>query len=343
MAVTAAPSTPVRDSHSVKYDSTQDFTPDKSHQHPQSPPPMPYLIFPPDATQTTKPTYAVCYPDPADEIILKDFRKWGWTVVETTQTDPKWLTAVREYHARMKAPTDEEGVAWLSLWDYWRGEKARREAEKEATRRRGRLVKGLRESPAGSQRSGSLGLGRRRGVEEVVGGGGSDEVRDQNDERMDRVSAPMGGRRTMAQLRRDTTQGKEKSEDWNTPNHARGLGPLHSGHSHIYRYENESESKTLAEVRTQLDRETTQEIENWGGFSGILETTQVSVYSEEGTCVDDKGEQVSFPPKYQLPLFAWEEEVSRTGSTKSQGSSGKGPLECVKNELNGVAETADEK
>ena len=131
--------------------------------------------------------------------------------------------------------------------------------------------------------------------------------------------------------------------DWNAPNHARALGPLDSGHSAIYKYESESGSKTSTEVKTQLDREITQEIENWGGFSGILETTQVSVYSEEGTCVDDKGKQVSFPPKYQLPLFEWEEEVSRTGSTKSQGSSGKGPLKCVNNELNGVAETADEK
>lgn len=304
---------------------------------------MPYLIFPPDATHTTKPTYAVCYPDPADEIILKDFREWGWTVVETTQTDPKWLTAVREYHARMKAPTDEEGVAWLSLWDYWRGEKARREAEVRETRRRGRLGRSLRESPVGRLGSGGVGLGRRRGVEDVGAGRGIDAVPDETNERTSDLPAPMGGRRTIAQLRRDTTQRKGKSEDWNAPNHARALGPLDSGHSAIYKYESESGSKTSTEVKTQLDREITQEIENWGGFSGILETTQVSVYSEEGTCVDDKGKQVSFPPKYQLPLFEWEEEVSRTGSTKSQGSSGKGPLECVSDEPSDIAEAADEK
>lgn len=304
---------------------------------------MPYLLYPPHATASTKPTYAVGYPDPLDEIILHDLRKWGWRLEETTQTDPKWLTAVQEYHARMKAPSDEEGVVWVSLWDYWRGENARRVAEEGATRRRSRLMKSARESPTGSQSSGLLNLIKRKGSERAVTSGDKDQIRDQIDEQMDGISAPKGERRTIAQLRRDTEQKKDKSEDWNAPNHAKSLRPLDPGHSGIYKYESESESKTSAEVRTILDQEITQEIVNWVGFSGVLQTTQVSVHSEEGTCVDDKGNTVSFPPKYQLPLFEWEEEVARTSSTKSKGSSAKGPLECVVDESSDVAENTDEK
>lgn len=89
---------------------------------------MPYLLYPPDSTETTKPTYAVGYPNSLDEIILRDLQKWGWKIEGTPQTNPKWLSAIEEYHTRMQKPSDEDGVTWPSIWDYWREEKARRKS-----------------------------------------------------------------------------------------------------------------------------------------------------------------------------------------------------------------------
>ncbi|KAF1964640.1 hypothetical protein BU23DRAFT_604702 [Bimuria novae-zelandiae CBS 107.79] len=134
-------------------------------------------------------------------------------------------------------------------------------------------------------------------------------------------------RKTIAQLRKETPQKKEKLEDWNAPDLARSLGRLDTGHTSIYKYD--SEEKSLAEVTAQLDRELVQEVADWVGIGGILRTKQVSVHSEEGICVDEKGHKVFFPPKYELPLFEWENEVERKSSTKSKDSSAKGSLECV--------------
>ena len=306
---------------------------------------MPYLLYPPGATETTKPTYAVGYPDPVDEIILQDLRKWGWRVEETTQTDPKWLTAVQEYHARMQGPPEEEGVTRPSLWEFWRDETARRAIlEGGTTKKRSKLKKSLRPSPTSSQKDNLSSLTKRKGTEKVASSGEEIQCRDRIDEQADKLPAPTRERRTIAQLRTDTAQKKEVSEDWNAPNAATSLGPLDPNHSNIYRYDDEG--KTLAEARAQLDQEIKQEVVNWVGIGGVYRTTQVSVHSEAGICVDNKGKQVFFPPKYQLPLFEWEDEVSRTNSTKSKDYSAKGSLECVASEpqiILGVTDKDQEK
>lgn len=138
-------------------------------------------------------------------------------------------------------------------------------------------------------------------------------------------------RKTIAQLRQETAQKKEKSEDWNTPNPARSLGGLDPNHSNIFTYE--SNNMTSAEANAKLDIEIEKEIVEWVGIGGILKTSQVSVISEEGICTDGMGKQVFFPPKFRLPLFEWEEKVPRSSSTKSKDSSVKGSLEYVADAL----------
>ena len=287
---------------------------------------MPYLLYPPDRTETTKPTYAVGYPNSVDETILQDLRRWGWKIEETTQTDPKWLNTIQKYHIRMQKPSAADGVTWPSVWDYWRKEKVRRNSLGGSTITR-------------SRRSSLSSLTSRKKLqrlpleEEIV----QDDAPDEGAVR--EPSVPARQRKTITQLRKKTEQKKENSEGWNAPNPANSLGQLDPHSSGIYTYGDGV--LTWAEHNERLDREITQDIMDWVGSWGILKTTQVSVRSEDGICVDERGNRAYFPPKHQLPLFDWEEEVSRTSSIKSDGVPERGPLEYVSITLSGIMKVAN--
>lgn len=298
---------------------------------------MPYLLYPPGATETTKPTYAVGLLDPVDEIIIKHLREWGWSVEEMTRIDPKWLAAIQDYHARMQRPSDEEGVTSPSLWEYWRDENARRVALRmDTTKGRGKLTKSPRTGIASSHRSLSS-LFRSKGAKEPTGAQDAQPLVEEN-RNSPEAPSPKQERKTIAQLRQETMH-MQRSEDWNAPNPPRSLGRPNPGHSNICVYQ--PDERTSSEVHTQPDEKLEQEITDWVGTGGILQTIQFSVHSEEGICVNDKGEKGQLSTKNRLGLFDWEQEMSWTSSTKSKDPSGKGSLECVPAELSAVFDAAD--
>lgn len=298
---------------------------------------MPYLLYPPDASESTKPTYAVGHPDAVDKVILQDLRMWGWRVEETTNNDPKWLAARQEYNTRMEGEGQSEEKL-PSLWDYWRKENALRVApEKGKSRERNRLTKSPRPGTASSHRSSFTRFVTREESARLPEPQGDPQAGGSPEKETYMMSGANQERKTIAEIRQQTARKKEASEDWNRPDPAKSLGQLDPKGPRIYHYPGNEAS---AAANAQLEHELLQEIKEWVGIGGILKTTQVSVISEEGICVDEKGERVYFPPKWNLPLFPWE-DVSRSCSTKSKESSAKGSLECVTADFAAVFEVAD--
>ncbi|KAL1593208.1 hypothetical protein SLS60_010816 [Paraconiothyrium brasiliense] len=205
-------------------------------------------------------------------------------------------------------------------------------------RQRRRLIKSPRPGTASGHRSS---LSRLLGLKESQKLPVSKDMPTRNGQELGQylMSGANRERKTIAEIRQQTAQKTETTEDWNRPKPAKSLGILDSNGPSIYVYG--SGYQTSAAANTQLDHELLQEITNWGGIGGILKTTQVSVIPEEGICVDEKGERVYFPPRWNLPLFPWEEEVSRSNSTKSKDSSAKGSLEYVTADFPAVFEVAD--
>jgi hypothetical protein len=302
---------------------------------------MPYLLYPPEADEATKPTYAVGHLDPVDENILQDLRKWGWRVENTTNDDPKWLAAIQDYHKNMEGEGEASGEKRSSLWDYWRDETARRVAnENGKDRERKKLTKSPRPGTASSHRSSLMRLVSRKESPKVPDPQVEPQAGDNKGEETHLMSGANQGRKTIAEIRQQTAQKKEVSEDWNRPKPAKSLGRLDPRGPSIYKYGSENETSVAANA--QLEHEIVHEISEWIGIGGILRTTQVSVISEDGICVDDKGERVWFPPRWHLPLFPWEEEeVSRSSSTKSKDSAAKGSFEYVTADFAAVFEVAD--
>ncbi|KAF2451632.1 hypothetical protein P171DRAFT_478669 [Karstenula rhodostoma CBS 690.94] len=299
---------------------------------------MSYLLYPLDASETTKPTYAVGHPDAVDEVILRDLRQWGWRVEETTNNDPAWLAARQDYHKRMEAD-GEGGEKKSSLWDYWRNENAWRAAlESGKSRERKRLTKSPQPRTASSHRSSFTRLVTRKEAQKLPGAQRVPQAGERQEEETYLMSGANQERKTIAEIRQQAAQKKEASEDRNRLDPAKSLGRLDPKGPSICHYASGNEASTAANA--QLERELLHEIKEWVGIEGILKTTQVSVISEEGICVDEKGEQVYFPPKWNLPLFPWE-EVSRSSSTKSKDSSAKGSLEYVTADIAAVFEVTD--
>ncbi|KAF9739475.1 hypothetical protein PMIN06_001082 [Paraphaeosphaeria minitans] len=299
---------------------------------------MPYLLHPPEASETSKPTYAVSHSDAVDEIILQDLRRWGWRVEETTSNDPKWLAARQEYHKRMEGEGESEENK-PSLWNYWRKEDARRVAlENDESRARRRLTKSPRPGTASSHRSSFMRLVTGKGSQKLTEAQ-APQVGEIQEKEMYLMSGANQEQKTIAEIRQQTAQKKEASEDWNRPDPAKSLGQFDLKAPRIYHYGTGKEASAV--VNGQLELELLRNIKEWVGIGGILKTTQVSVMSEIGICVDDKGERVHFPPKWNLPLFPWEEEVSRSSSTKSKDSSAKSSLEYVTADFAAVFEVAD--
>ncbi|KAL5387189.1 hypothetical protein DPSP01_003800 [Paraphaeosphaeria sporulosa] len=300
---------------------------------------MLYLLYPHDAIETNKPAYAVDRLDAVDDIMLQDLRKWGWRVEETTNNDPRWPVARREYRKRMEGEGEGEENK-PSLWDYWRKENARRLAQdNDKGRQRKRLTKSPRPGTASSHRSSFTGLVNGKDSEKLAEPQGNPQVGEIHKKEMHLMSGANQERKTIDEIRQQTAQKKEVSDDWNKPDPTKSLGKLDPKAPMIYHYGAGNEASAVA--NGELELELLHEIQAWVGLGGILKTTQVSVISDLGICVDDKGERVYFPPKWNLPLFPWEEEVSRSSSTKGKDPSAKGSLEYVTADFAAVFEVAD--
>ncbi|KAJ4351502.1 uncharacterized protein N0V89_006845 [Didymosphaeria variabile] len=206
-------------------------------------------------------------------------------------------------------------------------------------KQRRRLTKSPRPETASSHRSSFSRLMGRKESQKLQASRNVPLTRNDPERDLYLMSGANQERKTIAEIRQQTAQRQEISEDWNRPKLAKSLGMLDPNRPSIYIYG--SGNETSAAANAQLDRELLREITDWVGIGGILKTTQVSVIPEEGICVDEKGERIYFPPKWNLPLFPWEEEVSRSSSTKSKESSSKGSLEYVTAGFAAVFEVAD--
>lgn len=208
-------------------------------------------------------------------------------------------------------------------------------------RRRRRLTKSRRSAPTSSStpESSLLYAVTRRASKEVLTETGTPQAETREDEEAYMMSGASQERRTVAQIREQMAQRKEETGGNDGTKPVKSPSMLKPGETPIYTYT--SGNETSATANAQLDHELLREIKNWVGIGDILRTSQVSVTSEQGICVDEKGERVYFPPRWNLPLFPWEDDVSRSGSTKSKDSSGKGSLEYVMSEYAAVFEVAD--
>ncbi|KAJ4301608.1 hypothetical protein N0V90_003701 [Kalmusia sp. IMI 367209] len=273
---------------------------------------MAYLIYPPETSDTLKPSFAINHLDPIDEIILQDLRKWGWRIDEHTNDDLKWLTAVQEYHTRMQVKKNEVEDRKPSLWEFWREENARRLKEEgdKGIRKPNRLMKRPRlatTSSGNSRRNSASKAVKERTFQNLPTSRGSTEL-----EIPQVQENPKQESRKVTGTRQKTTQTKGRVTDAKKSAKPTADQPFHDGRT-IFKYGTE----TSIETQARLGEELLQDIKDWIGI-GILKTTQVSVVSEEGIAVDERGAIVHFPPKWDLGLFPWEEDISRSSSKKSQ-------------------------
>jgi hypothetical protein len=257
---------------------------------------MPCLLYPPAANETTEPTYAVGHLEPVDENILQDLRRWGWGVESTTNDDPKWLAAKQNYPKRMDGEGDACGEKESSPWEYWRDENAWRVAKENGKdRERRRLTESPRLGTPSSHRRSLMRLVSWKGSPKLPDPQGGPRKEDNKGEETLLMSGANQEGKSIAEIRRQTAQKKEASGGWNRPELAKSFGLLDPQRPSIYNYG--SDIETSAAATAQLEREILREIAEWIGIEGILRTTQVSVVFEEGICIDDKGERVSFPPR----------------------------------------------
>lgn len=301
---------------------------------------MPYLIYSPGSNNTTKPTYAVGHLDPVDEIVLQDLRKWGWRVEETTSDDPKWLTAIQDYHARMKKPVEDGEQRTLSLWEFWRSENTRILVEDggRAGKKRNRLVK---RPSSSSSRSSFLGFGRRRDSGKPPKSNANTQPVQQEEQETKGIHGANRERRTVGEIRQGVEQRQAAAAaQRNAEEATRQLRELPQDGRPIFKYGNQ----TSVGASVQMDKELIQEIADWDG-AGILRTTQISVVSEEGIAVDERGERVRFNPVpgWDLGLFPWSEDAERSNSTKSKdpAPSNLDDLQYVSGDFAEVFEVAD--